>query len=72
VIGAGKYDDEATLVRERTKAAGVIVIVLGGDKGQGFACQLDAAATLAVPTMLRVVADQIEADFKRMNGFGRP
>ena len=61
--GAGKYDDEATLVRERTKAKGVLIIVIGGDKGEGFACQADLTTTLAIPKMLRHVADQIEADF---------
>jgi hypothetical protein len=62
-IGPGKYDDEATWVRERTKASGVILIVIGGDKGQGFAAQATLEVTLTLPAMLRDIADQIEADF---------
>ena len=63
-VGPGKYDDEATLVRERTNARGVIVIVIDGDKGEGFACQADLLTTLTLPAMLRSIADQIETDIK--------
>jgi hypothetical protein len=59
-LGPGKYDDEATEIREKLHAAGIILIVLGGDKGQGFSAQLDFAATMAIPEILRTVADQIE------------
>ena len=62
MIGPGKYDEEATLVQERTEAAGVIVIVVGGNKGQGFACQGTLAVTQALPAMLRHIADQLDAD----------
>jgi hypothetical protein len=62
-IGPSKYDDEVTWVRERTKASGVILIVIGGDRGQGFAAQATPAVTLSLPKMLRDMADQIEADF---------
>ena len=61
-VGPGKYDDEATWVRERAKASGVILIVIGGDRGQGFACQATLEVTLSLPTMLRDIADQIEAN----------
>jgi hypothetical protein len=64
MIGSGKYDEEATLVQERTNAAGVIVIVIGGDKGEGFACQATLLVTLALPMMLRSIANQIEADIQ--------
>jgi hypothetical protein len=63
-IGPGKYDDVATLVRERTNAAGVILIVIGGYLGQGFAIQATPEVTLNLPEMLRDMANQIEADFK--------
>jgi hypothetical protein len=62
-IGPGKYDDEATMVQKATNASGVIVIVIGGDKGEGFACQATLGVTHALPQMLRSIADQIEADF---------
>lgn len=65
MIGPGKYDDEATIVRERTKARGVIVIVLGGDKGNGFAVQSEGLdLTAEMPAFLRAMADQIEADLR--------
>jgi hypothetical protein len=59
-FGPGKYDDDATAIREKLKANGIILIVLGGEKGQGFSAQLDLAAAMAMPEMLRTVADQIE------------
>jgi hypothetical protein len=59
-FGPGKYDDDATAIREKLKADGIILIVLGGDKGQGFSAQLNFAATMAMPEILRTVADQIE------------
>lgn len=62
MIGPGKYDDLCTLVRERAKAAGVIVIVLGGERGPGFSCQADLASTLVLPDMLELIASQIRAD----------
>lgn len=61
-LGAGKYDDEATMVRERTHAKGVIVIVIEGDRGEGFAIQATPGVTFALPQMLRGMADEIEAD----------
>lgn len=61
-IGPGRYDDEATWVRERAKASGVILIVIGGDRGEGFAAQATPEVTLRLPAMLRTIADQIEAD----------
>jgi hypothetical protein len=58
-IGPGKYDDLATMVREKAKARGVIVIILGGEKGSGFSCQADLASTLALPDMLEKIAAEI-------------
>jgi hypothetical protein len=62
VIGPGKYDDLATMVREQAKARGVIVVIFDGDKGQGFSVQADLTITLALPNILRMIADQIEQD----------
>ena len=59
--GAGKYDDEATLVRERVGAQTVVVIVLGGTRGSGFAVQsLDPDADRVLPALLRKVADEMD------------
>lgn len=68
MIGPGKYDDLCIYVREKTKARGVVVIVLGGDKGEGFSCQADLAATLALPDMLEELARQIRADMTKGDG----
>jgi hypothetical protein len=65
VRGPGKYDDLATTVREQAKANGVIVIVIGGDKGTGFSVQGGVETLLALPTILRSTADQIEQDLKQ-------
>lgn len=61
-IGPGKYDDLCTYVREQvgiTNGGGVIVIVVGGNRGSGFACQSDINTTLALPDVLESVAKQI-------------
>jgi hypothetical protein len=67
MFGPGKYDDICTLVRERVgitdaTGGGVIVIVLGGNKGNGFACQADAMTTLALPALLEHVVHQMRAE----------
>jgi len=61
-IGAGKYDEEATLVRLRTKAKGSIVFILEGIQGTGFSVQATAKDILILPEILRSLADQIEKD----------
>jgi hypothetical protein len=61
-VGPGKYDDLATIVREQAHAAGVIVIVFNGDKGDGFSVQADLGTLLTLPQRLRFIADQIEQD----------
>lgn len=61
-IGPGKYDDVCTMVREQVgigDEGGVIVIVFGGNKGNGFSCQADLGTTLGMPKVLEEVAQQI-------------
>lgn len=65
-LGPGKYDDLCTYVREQAGLSGdalirggVMVIVVGGNKGNGFACQADVTTTLALPDMLESIARQI-------------
>ena len=60
--GPGKYDDLCTLVREQAEAKGAIVIVLGGNKGFGFAVQLEPGIAVKLPELLRDMADQIEGE----------
>ena len=61
-LGPGKYDDVATLVRERTNADGVAVIIFNGDRGTGFSIQADLATTLSMPDILESVARQMRKD----------
>jgi hypothetical protein len=65
-IGPGRYDDLCTMVREATDAEGVIIIVLGGDRGHGFSCQFTDPAMLAsVPGTLETIADQVRKDMEQ-------
>lgn len=59
--GPGKYDDVCTLVREKTNALGAVVMIFGGDKGEGFEVQLPWEELQKLPKILRFMADQIEA-----------
>lgn len=66
-FGPGKYDDICTKVRaelgmtEETGGA-VVLIVIGGPKGQGFCCQADLESSLALPDILEHMAKQIRKD----------
>lgn len=57
--GVSKYDPEATLVQERTGGE-VILIVLGGDRGDGWCAQILPEHQKQVPDLLRAMADQLE------------
>jgi len=61
-IGPGKYDDICTTVRERTNAQAVALIVLDGDKGNGFSVQSSAAVLKILPDILESMARQIRSD----------
>lgn len=63
-LGPGKYDDLATSVRHCARAEGVIVIVIKGDSGSGFSVQANLEITLALPTMLRDMAEEIEKSMR--------
>jgi hypothetical protein len=65
-IGPGKYDAEATHVMNSTHASGVIVIVIGGDRGEGFSIQATLEVSLALPKMLRMIADQLDPDISSL------
>ncbi len=61
--GPGKYDDIATAARVQARAQAVVLIVLNGARGSGFAVQSeDAAIVASLPKLLRLLADEIEAD----------
>ncbi len=63
--GPGKYDDIATAAREQTDAKCIVLVVLGGNRGNGFSVQATADVHPDdLVTVLRKVADQIEHDTK--------
>lgn len=60
--GGGRYDAECTELRARLGASGIILIVRDGIRGEGFEVQMhDPRDMLALPSVLRQLADQIEA-----------
>ncbi len=65
-IGPGKYDAVCSAVREETKAAGVIVIVIDGERGSGFSCQTDASTLARLPELLEAMAAQMRKDRERV------
>ncbi len=68
MIGPGKYDDACTAARIRTKASGLLLIVLDGAEGDGFSCQTKDPTLLArLPDLLEAVAAGIRRDLN-----GRP
>lgn len=64
-VGPGKYDEVATLARELTGGHTVVLLVLGGSRGQGFSVQtIDPTMARALPELLRTIANDIERDVK--------
>ena len=59
-LGPGKYDEQATAVREATRAESVIVVVINGSRGSGFSVQTTEPLALKLPAILRIIADQID------------
>lgn len=59
-LGPGKYDSECTDIMVAEHAEAVLVVVIGGKRGNGFACQATLAITLSLPQILREVANEIE------------
>jgi len=55
-LGAGKYDDLCTHVRECASAEGAVVIIVAGAQGSGFSVQGSHALTQALPEMLEHMA----------------
>lgn len=66
MAGGGRYDAEVCSVMESACADVVLLIVVGGDRGNGFAVAVNngelspGPALCAVPTLLRAIADGIE------------
>ena len=60
-LGPGRYDDVCTEIRERFHAVGVILIVIQGDRGEGFEAQLPLELLLKTPDTLEAIAAQMRA-----------
>lgn len=69
-VARGKYDDICTMVREETKAQTAVVVIGGGNLGDGFSVVVEACEdpeitrknSLAIVGILRDVANRILAD----------
>jgi hypothetical protein len=60
-IPKGKYEDECDELVLRLRAAGVILLVLGGPKGTGFSVSaMDPNVIPRIPNFLRDLANKIE------------
>lgn len=66
--GSGKYDNELTVALESARrygpVEGGVLLVFGGPGQRGFSCHATGETLLQLPMMLRIIADQIEADLK--------
>lgn len=63
INGPGKYDDACTVAREMTKAIGLVLIVFGGEHGNGFSVQtLEPDLLPVLPALLRVIADEMSRE----------
>jgi hypothetical protein len=60
--GPGRYDDLCTYVRERSKGDGAVVMIFGGQHGNGFSVQVAKPLLENLPTLLREMADDMDAD----------
>ena len=56
----GKYDCACTVARNLTGAKGCLLIVLGGQSGDGFSVQAVPELLPVIPDVLRLLADSIE------------
>ncbi len=65
-IGAGKYDDVCTVAREATQGDATLLIVLNGNKGDGFACQIMAKNPLQAVLMQSALAEILEHTAKQI------
>jgi hypothetical protein len=65
-LGGGKYDPELRQAQASTHAGVVVLIVVGGDRGDGFALAVDeswvapADALSQVPGILRAIAESVD------------
>lgn len=60
----GKYSAMCDEVFNRTRAEGTVVVIYNGDKGNGFSAVGSPDFLLELPKILRLMADQMEAEDK--------
>jgi hypothetical protein len=69
-LGAGKYDDLCSMARRCCNASGAILIILGGDRGNGFAAQIpgrdELGVTLQTIDLLKQLLQVVEEDYRRL------
>jgi hypothetical protein len=58
--GPGKYDGALTKAREELRCIGAVLIVFGGEKGDGFSVQVPEFLLHKLPGLLRFMAGEIE------------
>jgi hypothetical protein len=63
-IRLGQYDELCTYVRKQAKARGTIVIVLNGDRGDGFSSQVPLETTFKLADLLETVAKETRASLE--------
>jgi hypothetical protein len=61
-LGPGKADHIAEMAREAAKADGVVVLVFGGPLHGGFSVKGPIEMHIGLPSVLRQLADKIQAD----------
>jgi len=63
-FGPGKYDDACEAARNITGGT-VLLAVTNGKKGNGFSVNTtNAFELLILPQLLRIIADEIERDYR--------
>lgn len=66
--GAGKYDELCTYVRTQASAKSVVLLIVGGNKGDGFSVQANPEDILGIPEFLRTLATGIQAQMESHPG----
>lgn len=72
--GPGRYNEEATALRQALGAEIIGLVVVRGNRGDGFSLQVEAAegetapALIRTAVMMRAVADQLDNDAMRHAG----
>lgn len=62
--GPGKYDTECEAARESTKAAAVLLIVLDGERGDGFSMTVDLSRLNLRPFQVAQLLRSVAADME--------